>query len=89
MDNYSNYHTYDNNTDDIESRGDDSGLYEGLTKDEDEKWQPKDPVVLDEIKLKQEACSHIDSQKFISRNGNEDSRCPACGLWDSGDTTLK
>jgi ribosomal protein L37AE/L43A len=51
-------------------------------------WTPKDPVVLDEVKLKQEACSHIEKQLFMDRVGEKSWRCPACGLWESGDTTL-
>ena len=51
-------------------------------------WTPKDPVVLDEVKLKQMACSHIEVQTFIARDGEKTQRCPACGLWESGDTTL-
>ena len=48
----------------------------------------KQPIVIDDIKLKQLSCSHIEAQKFIMRNGCEMIRCKACGLWDSGDTTL-
>jgi hypothetical protein len=48
-------------------------------------WTPKDPVVLDEALLKTMACSHIEQDKFIARDGSEQTRCKACKMWDSGD----
>lgn len=74
MDNYKNYRNL--------------GLYDNLQEDFAKNFTPKDPKVYDDILLKQLSCSHILQDKFISRNSNVQTRCKACGLWDSGDTTL-
>lgn len=46
-------------------------------------WKPKDPVEYDEVELKKNACSHLEQDKFIDRQGNEQIRCKACQKWDS------
>jgi len=51
-------------------------------------WTPKDPVVLDEVSLKQQACSHIEQQTFINRDGIEEKWCSACRTFES-DLPLK
>ena len=43
----------------------------------------KQPIQTDEVALKQASCSHVETDKFILRNGNEMIRCRACKKWDS------
>jgi hypothetical protein len=86
MDNYSNYNTYDSD----ENHGQYCENCHIATGD----CECKDCDVCEEandlidIELKQKACSHIDTQTFMAKDGEESQRCPACGLWESGDTTL-
>ncbi len=58
------------------------GEYDGIS--DDWEFELKDPKVYDDVKLKQMTCAHLpeDRQIFISRDGIEQERCRACGLWD-------
>lgn len=40
------------------------------------------PKLMDED-LKKMTCSHIEKDRFFSRDGASDYRCKACGAWDS------
>ena len=46
-------------------------------------FKPKDPIQYDDELLKRLACSHIEQDTFINRDGSEEKRCKACKTFES------